>query len=147
MERRCQVDCAFMFATAGLRPSYRTISRFREGYKVQLAGLFVDVVRVCRKAGLGDTSVIAVDSTPQRANASMDAHSRRSQLERDLHNAFHGGRVARAPGGGTRPAGGRLMSGGAAKPDPTPSFDHALMTSSNLLDCPRPRWQAARAAR
>src|SRR5258706_13888 len=81
---RTEVDCAFMYASACLRPSYRTISRFRDDYKQPLAEIFAQVVVVCRKAGLGNTAVVAIDSTPQRANASMDAHSRRSHLDAEL---------------------------------------------------------------
>jgi transposase len=85
--RRSEVDCAFMYAAACLRPSYRTISRFRDDYKKALAEIFAQVVVICRKAGLGSTAVVAIDSTPQRANASMDAHSRRSQLDEELKKA------------------------------------------------------------
>lgn len=85
--RRNEVDCAFMYASSCLRPSYRTISRFRDDYKQSLAEIFAQVVVVCRKAGLGHTAVVAIDSTPQRANASMDAHSKRSQMEEELTKA------------------------------------------------------------
>ncbi len=87
MERRAQTDCAFMFATGGLQPSYRTIARFREDYSEALAGVFVKVLVVCRDVGLGDATVVAIDGTRQRANASLDAHSQREQLKAALGKA------------------------------------------------------------
>lgn len=84
MERRCQTDCAFMFATAGERPSYRSLSRFRALHQEELSRLFVQIVRICRRAGLGNTARVAIDGTRQRANASIDAHVRKEQLEKEL---------------------------------------------------------------
>lgn len=84
MERRCQTDCAFMFATAGLRPSHRSISRFRAANQEELSRLFAQIVGVCRRVGLGNTSRVAIDGTRQHANASIDAHVRKEQLEKEL---------------------------------------------------------------
>lgn len=84
MERRCQTDCAFMFATAGERPSHRSISRFRALHQEELSRLFAQIVRVCRRAGLGNTARVAIDGTRQHANASLDAHVQKEQLEKEL---------------------------------------------------------------
>jgi len=84
MERRCQTDCAFMFATAGFRPSHRSISRFRAAHQEELSKLFTQILGVCRRAGLGDTARVAIDGTRQHANASIDAHVRKEQLEKEL---------------------------------------------------------------
>jgi transposase len=84
MERRCKTDCAFKFATAGLVPSHRSISRFRAKYQDELADLFSQVVSICRRIGLGATRVVAIDGTRQHANASIDAHVRQEQLEKEL---------------------------------------------------------------
>lgn len=84
MDRRCKSDCAFMFAAAGERLSHRSLSRFRAAHKEELSDLFAKVVHVCRKAGLGDTARVVIDGTRQHANASMDAHVRKEQLEKEL---------------------------------------------------------------
>ena len=84
MERRCQTDCAFMFATAGFRPSHRSISRFRAAHEEDLSRLFAQILGVCRRAGLGNTARVAIDGTRQHANASIDAHVRKEQLEKEL---------------------------------------------------------------
>lgn len=87
IERRLETDLAFMFAAAGLKPSYRTIARFRRANPEALSEVFTQVLVVCRKAGLGDLGVVTVDGTRVRANASLDAHSRREQLEKELERA------------------------------------------------------------
>jgi len=86
MERRCRSDCAFMFAAAGERLSHRSLSRFRAAHKEELSELFAKVVDVCRRAGLGDTARVIIDGTRQHANASMDAHVRKEQLEKELES-------------------------------------------------------------
>ena len=87
MARRLETDCAFLFATSGLRPGYRTIARFRTDESEALASVFAKVVVVCREVGLGNLDVVAIDGTRVRANASLDAHTRRSQLEAELAKA------------------------------------------------------------
>lgn len=85
--RRVETDCAFMYATAGLRPSYRTLSRFRSEHETALSAVFAQVVVVCQRAGLGGAEVVVIDGTKQRANASLDAHERLSHLEKQLSAA------------------------------------------------------------
>jgi transposase len=83
MARRCETDCAFMYATAGLRPSYRTIARFRADNAEALSGVFTQVVMVCRRLGMGGPELVVQDGTRVRASASLDAHERRSRLVRE----------------------------------------------------------------
>jgi transposase len=84
MDRRSKTDCAFMFATSGLHPCYRSIARFRADNEEALADLFTQVVSICKQIGLGSTKVVAIDGTRQHANASIDAHIRQEQLEKEL---------------------------------------------------------------
>ncbi len=51
-------------------PDFRTISDFRKDHLQSLAGLFVQVLRVCRKAGLVKLGHVAIDGTKVKANAS-----------------------------------------------------------------------------
>ena len=60
----------FQAVTALNRPDFRTISEFRRRHLAALAGLFVQVLAVCRRAGLVGLSHVAVDGTKLRANAS-----------------------------------------------------------------------------
>lgn len=92
--RRLETDCAFLFASSGTRPSYRTIARFRGDETEALAKVFAQVVVICREVGLGALDVVAIDGTRQRANASLEAHSRRDQLVKELERArAHVGRL------------------------------------------------------
>jgi hypothetical protein len=58
-------------AVTGLnRPDFRTIAEFRKRHLVALSDLFVQVLRLCRAAGLVAFAHVAVDGTKLKANAS-----------------------------------------------------------------------------
>ena len=58
-------------AVTGLqRPDFRTISDFRKRHLPALAALFVQVLRLCRQAGLVKLGHVALDGTKLKANAS-----------------------------------------------------------------------------
>ncbi|MBB4000755.1 hypothetical protein GGR04_004635 [Aureimonas pseudogalii] len=60
-----------MMAVTGLnRPDFRTIADFRKRHLVALSDLFVQVLRLCRAAGLVQFAHVAVDGTKMKANAS-----------------------------------------------------------------------------
>ena len=61
---------AFRFLAAGNTPDFRTISEFRRRHGAALAGLFEQVVLLCRRAGLGKLGRVAIDGTKIKANAS-----------------------------------------------------------------------------
>ncbi len=52
------------------RPDFRTISDFRKRHSEALRGLFVQVLRLCREAGLVKLGHVALDGTKIKANAS-----------------------------------------------------------------------------
>lgn len=58
-------------AVIGLnRTDFRTIADFRKRHLVSLSDLFVQVLRLCRAAGLVEFALVAVDGTKRSANAS-----------------------------------------------------------------------------
>jgi hypothetical protein len=58
-------------AVTGLnRPDVRTIAAFRKRHLVALSELFVQVLHLCRAAGLVQFGHVAVDGTKLKANAS-----------------------------------------------------------------------------
>src|SRR6476661_996485 len=72
IERGCWEDVAFK-VIAGLRtPDHSTIAEFRRRHEVEIAGLFDEVLGLCREAGLVSVGVITIDGTKIKANASMD---------------------------------------------------------------------------
>ena len=63
-------DVAFRVIGAGERPDFRTISDFRKEHLEELKGLFVQVLKLCMKAGLVKLGKVALDGTKVKANAS-----------------------------------------------------------------------------
>ena len=52
IERLCQRDVAFRVVAGNLRPDHATIARFRQRHGEALKGLFTDILRLCKEAGL-----------------------------------------------------------------------------------------------
>lgn len=67
-----QIDenVAFRVLARGLRPSFRTICRFREEHLDEFHRLFVQVVQVAQESGLVKMGTIAIDGSKVKANAS-----------------------------------------------------------------------------
>jgi transposase len=68
--RACEERLDFQAVTALNRPDFRPISEFRRRHLVALAELFVQVLALCRRAGLVRLGHVAVDGTKLQANAS-----------------------------------------------------------------------------
>jgi len=67
---KLQDSVAFRFLAAGNEPDFRTISDFRKRHGEALAGLFDQVLAMCRESGLVTLGRVAVDGTKIKANAS-----------------------------------------------------------------------------
>jgi transposase len=70
LARACEERVDVMAVTGLNRPDFRTISDFRKRHLTALSELFVQVLRLCRAAGLVKLGHVAVDGTKLRANAS-----------------------------------------------------------------------------
>jgi len=68
--RACEERVDFMAVTAQSCPDFRTVSEFRKRHLKALSGLFVQVLALCRKAGLAALGHVALDGTKIKANAS-----------------------------------------------------------------------------
>ena len=68
--KRLEEDIAFRVLAANNTPVFRTISDFRKDHLKALAALFVQVLKLCQKAGLVKLGHIALDGTKIKANAS-----------------------------------------------------------------------------
>jgi transposase len=79
----CEERLDIMAVTGMQRPDFRTISDFRKRHLAALAELFVQVLRLCRQAGLVKLGHVALDGTKLMANASK-------------HKAMSYGRMASA---------------------------------------------------
>jgi len=68
--RKLEEDVAFRVLAANNTPDFRTISDFRKDHLKALAALFVQVLKLCQKAGLVKLGHVALDGTKMKANAS-----------------------------------------------------------------------------
>ncbi len=68
--RGCEERLDFAAVSGLQRPDFRTISDFRNRHGEALKGLFVQVLRLCRAAGLVKLGHVALDGTKVKANAS-----------------------------------------------------------------------------
>jgi transposase len=85
--RACEERLDFQAVTALNQPDFRTISEFRRRHLVVLAELFVQVLALCRCAGLVGLDHVAVDGTKLRANASQHkamSYARMGSAEAEL---------------------------------------------------------------
>jgi hypothetical protein len=87
IEKACWEDAAFRVLTGNQQPDHSRISDFRRRHLDALAGLFVQVLRLCQKAGLVSLGQVALDGTKIHANASKHkamSHERMLKSERQL---------------------------------------------------------------
>ena len=84
IERECVEDVAYRVIAANLAPDHSTIAEFRKRHEVALAGLFGEVLSLCREAGLVKVGVIAIDGTKMHANASQHSSRDYEQIAREI---------------------------------------------------------------
>jgi transposase len=85
--KACQERVDFMAVTGLQKPDFRTVSDFRKRHLAALSGLFVQVLRLCREAGLVKLGHVALDGTKMKANASKHkamSYARMKELEPKL---------------------------------------------------------------
>lgn len=86
IEKRCHDDVALRYLSAGAAPDYRSVARFRRRHLEALAGLFLQALRLCQRAGMVKLGKVALDGTKLRANASRHkAMSYQRMVEREAH--------------------------------------------------------------
>jgi hypothetical protein len=84
---RCETDVSCRVIVGGDVPTFRTISDFRKIHLSALEGLFVEVLKLCRSAGLAKVGRVALDGTKVKANASRHkamSYDRMKQEEKRL---------------------------------------------------------------
>ncbi len=91
IERLCERDVASRVVAGNLRPDHATVARFRQRHAEALKGLFTDILRLCKEAGLVKVGVVALDGTKMAADAALEANrtyeSIRSEVETMLSEA------------------------------------------------------------
>ena len=69
LERATYEDLAFRYLAADEHPDHDTIASFRQTHLQALAGLFMQALRLCEKAGLVKLGHVAIDGTKLKANS------------------------------------------------------------------------------
>lgn len=85
--RACLERLDVQAVTACEKPDLRTLSEFRKRHLTALAGLFLQVLKLCRKAGLVKLGHVALDGTKIKANASKHkamSYGRMEKAEAEL---------------------------------------------------------------
>ena len=93
MARACEERLDFMAVSGLQRPDFRTISDFRKRHLEALAGLFRQVLALCREAGLVKLGHVALDGTKIKANASKHkamSYGRMEKAEKRLEAEVRG---------------------------------------------------------
>ena len=67
---RCESDVPMLVLANGQRPDFRTLATFRKRHLLALQKLFVQVLRLCREAGLVKAGHLSLDGSKYQANAS-----------------------------------------------------------------------------
>jgi hypothetical protein len=91
--RACEERVDFMAVTALQKPDFRTVNEFRRRHLKALGDLFVQVLRLCRRAGLVKLGHVALDGTKIKANASKHkamSYARLQSAEKELSDIVAG---------------------------------------------------------
>lgn len=87
LAQACEERVDFMAVTAMNRPDFRTIASFRRRHLAALGKLFVQVLKLCRAAGLVKLGHVALDGTKMQANANVHkamSYGRMRETEKKL---------------------------------------------------------------
>lgn len=83
IERRTHEDVAFRVLLANTHPDHKCISEFRRIHLSSLESLFVQVLKLCQKAGLVKLGHVAIDGTKMKANASKHKAMSFERIQKD----------------------------------------------------------------
>ena len=87
IEQKTHEDIGFRFVAANQHPDHDTICSFRRSHLGQLADLFLQILRLCQKAGLVKLGHVSLDGTKVKANASKHkamSYGRMLKAEKEL---------------------------------------------------------------
>ncbi len=84
IERLCSSDVAYRVICADCIPDHATIARFRADHQEAIKEVFVDVLRLCARAGLASLGTVAIDGTKMGANAALSANREAAAIEAEV---------------------------------------------------------------
>jgi transposase len=84
IEAMLEADVAFRYLAANNQPDFRTINGFRTTHLDALLGVFVDVLELCRDAGMVKLGRVALDGHRVAGDASLSENRKRDRLEQQV---------------------------------------------------------------
>src|SRR5205807_6963244 len=67
---RCETDLGFRVLSGGEFPDFRTLAEFRRRHLQAFHVFFIEVLRLCREAGILELGHLSLDGSKYQANAS-----------------------------------------------------------------------------
>ena len=83
VERATYEDVAFRVLAGGAHPHFTTVNAFRLEHREALAGLFVQVLRLCSRAGLSTVGHVSLDGSKIAASASKHKAMSYGRMKRE----------------------------------------------------------------
>lgn len=84
ISQACEDLVAFRYLSANQFPNFRTIASFRNGNKKELEKLFVEILELCKNAGLVKMGKVALDGTKLKANAALESNRTIEGIEKEI---------------------------------------------------------------
>src|SRR3990172_6843084 len=86
IEKLCERDISYRVISANTAPDHSTICRFRQENEEKVTGLFVEVLKLCAKAGLVKVGGVSLDGTKIKANASLSSNREYEHIKEEVKN-------------------------------------------------------------
>lgn len=84
IERLCRRDAGYRFIVGEDVPDHTVIARFRQRHVGRMKAVFLQVLELCREAGLIRLGVVALDGTKVKANAALDANRTAATIDAQI---------------------------------------------------------------
>lgn len=84
IERLCRRDAGYRFIVGDEVPDHTVIARFRQRHVGEMKSVFLQVLDLCREAGLIRLGLVALDGTKVKANAALDANRTASTIDEQV---------------------------------------------------------------
>lgn len=88
IERLCRRDAGYRFIVGDDVPDHSVIARFRQRHAERMKGVFLQVLELCREAGLIRLGLVALDGTKVKANAALDANRMASTIGEQINRVL-----------------------------------------------------------
>lgn len=84
IEKLCERDIAYRVISANTKPDHSTICRFRQENEEKVAVIFIEVLKLCAKAGLIKVGVVSLDGTKIKASASLSSNREYGHIKEEV---------------------------------------------------------------